>query len=93
MQKAGNGICSCYNRLGHFTLCQCHKAIHVARGMSYSFDIRKLAIRAVHEQDPGELLNRLGLSELMMKGELTYGICESIVNLNNLPKHELALKA
>ena len=64
----------------------------MARGMSYRFDMRKLAIRAVHGQAPGELLNRLGLSELMMKGELTYGICESIVNLDNLPRHELALK-
>lgn len=48
------------------------------------FDMRKHTIRAVHEQDLGELVNSLGLSELMAKGELKCGICGSIVDLNNL---------
>ena len=46
--------------------------------------MRKHTIRAVHEQDLGELLKSLGLSELMTKGELTCSICGSIVNLDNL---------
>lgn len=46
--------------------------------------MRKLTIKAVHEQDLGDLLNRLGLSEVMMQGELTCGVCGSIVNLSNL---------
>ena len=46
--------------------------------------MRKHTIKAVHDQDLGELLKSLGLSELMTKGELTCGICGSIVNLDNL---------
>jgi len=46
--------------------------------------MRKHTIRAVHEQDLEVLLNSLGLSELMAKGELNCGICGSIVNLDNL---------
>lgn len=46
--------------------------------------MRKHIIRAVHEQDLGELLKSLGLSELIAKGELTCSICGSIVDLNNL---------
>ena len=46
--------------------------------------MRKHTIRAVHEQDLGELLESLGLSELMTKGQLTCGICSSTVNLDNL---------
>lgn len=48
------------------------------------FDMRKHTIRAVHEQDLGELLKSLGLSELMTKGKLKCGICGSAVNLDNL---------
>ena len=46
--------------------------------------MKKHTIRAVHEQDLEELLNSLGLSALMAKGELKCGICGSIVNLENL---------
>jgi len=46
--------------------------------------MRKHTIRAVHEQDLEELLKSLGLSELITEGELTCGICGSIVNLDNL---------
>jgi len=46
--------------------------------------MRKHTIRAVHEQDIGELLKSLGLSDLMTKGELRCGICGSTVNLDNL---------
>ncbi|MBA7677537.1 hypothetical protein ES703_85795 [subsurface metagenome] len=46
--------------------------------------MRKHIIRAVHEQDLGELLKSLGLSELMTKGALRCSICGSIVNLDNL---------
>jgi len=46
--------------------------------------MRKHIIRAVHEQDLGELLKSLGLSELMAKGALRCSICGSIVNLDNL---------
>jgi len=46
--------------------------------------MRKHIIKAVHEQDLGELLNNLGLSEPIARGELRCGICGSIVNLDNL---------
>ena len=46
--------------------------------------MRKHTIRAVHEQDLGELLKSLGLYELMTKGKLKCGICGSTVNLDNL---------
>ena len=46
--------------------------------------MRKYRIRAVHEQDLEELLNSLGLFELMAQGELKCGICGSIANLDNL---------
>ncbi len=50
--------------------------------------MRKHRIRAVHEQDLEDLLNSLGLSESMAKGELKCGICGSIVNLDNLYAEE-----
>ena len=46
--------------------------------------MKKHTIRAIHEQDLGELLKSLGLLEFMSKGELTCGICGSVVNLDNL---------
>jgi hypothetical protein len=46
--------------------------------------MEKHTIRAVHEQDLEKLLESLGLTELMIKGELRCGICGSIVNLDNL---------
>jgi len=46
--------------------------------------MRKHIIRAVHEQDLGELLKSLGLSELMTKRALRCSICGSIVNLDTL---------
>ena len=46
--------------------------------------MRKHIIRAVHEQDLAQLLENLGLSELMARGELRCGICGCVVNLDNL---------
>lgn len=46
--------------------------------------MRRHTIKAVHEQDLGGLLESLGLSELVTKGELRCGICGSIVSFENL---------
>jgi hypothetical protein len=46
--------------------------------------MEKHVIRAVHEQDLQDLLESLGLTELMARGELRCGICGSTINLDNL---------
>ena len=46
--------------------------------------MKKQFVKAVHEKDLEQLLNNLGLSEVMARGELKCGICGVIITLDNL---------
>lgn len=46
--------------------------------------MKKQFVKAVHEKDLEQLLNNLGLSEVMARGELKCSICGVIITLDNL---------